>query len=70
MEMRKLSYVEIVLSRGAKSEPLACIYLVFSFAGAEAMFADLGHFSVRSIQVCDFLNSFLEDCEDNREYTH
>jgi len=30
---------------------LACV--VYSSVGAEAMFADLGHFSVPAIQVCE-----------------
>lgn len=36
----------------------------YAFAGAEAMFADLGHFSVRSIQVgqCISITSPLKNC--------
>jgi K+ transporter len=33
--------------------------LVNSLAGAEAMFADLGHFSVPAIQVCESSNCFF-----------
>jgi len=34
-------------------------FLMHSRAGAEAMFADLGHFTVPAIQVCESSNSFF-----------
>jgi K+ transporter len=33
--------------------------MFISSTGSEAMFADLGHFSVRAIKVCETSNTFL-----------
>lgn len=35
-------------------------FLVCSYAGAEAMFADLGHFTVPSIQVSESSNKYIK----------